>query len=248
VLLDAAPAGVNNTYLDMSYQYDDNTMNFPAKSHPKTTLELLFKGNMPSGTWVQSYKICSAEHGGTHIDAPSHFREDAWQLHQIPFESLVHAPAVVINITARADLDPNSAVETRDLLDWEREYGRIPEGAVVFMLSGWGRYWGNETAYLGNDRKDPTALASPGFSEEAAKFLVERKIAGVAVDTVSLDTGDSKTYPAHEVLADANKYGIENTANIDKLPPSGAIVSILPIKIQGGTGGPVRIVAEFNEI
>jgi len=247
-LLHAAPVVVNRKLVDMSYQYDENTINYPSKSHPKATLEVIFKGVLPGGTWAQGYKICAAEHGGTHVDAPSHFREDKWELHEIPFESLVQAPAVVVDISARAELDPDTALEVSDLLTWEEKYGRIPEGAVVIQHSGWGRYWGNQSAYLGNNNSDPNAMSFPGFSEDAAKLLVERKIAGIASDTVSLDIGKSKEFPAHKVLAAANIYGVENTANTDKLPPAGAIVSILPIKITGGTGGPVRIVAEFNEV
>jgi len=247
-LCSAAPPRPTKVFVDMSYQYDNNTMSFPVSSHPKTTLDLLFKGYYMNQTWLQHYKICSAEHGGTHVDAPSHFREDRWKLHEIPFHRLAMRPAVVINITAKVDLDPEAKVEVTDLLDWENEHGRVPEGSVVFMLSGWGRYWGDDVAYLGSKNKDPTDLKFPGFSEEAAKFLAHRQVAGVGVDTLSLDVGSSITYPAHKVFAEHNIFGVENTANVDKIPPSGAVVSVLPIKITGGTGAPVRIVAEFNQM
>jgi kynurenine formamidase len=128
---------------------------------------------------------------------------------------------------------------------WERRHGRIPGGAIVVMRTGWARYWPDRKKYFGTDAPhDPTTLHFPGFSKEAAEFLLkERRIDGVGIDTASIDYGQSRDFIVHRILNGADVYGLENIANLDKLPPTGATLIALPIKIKGGTGGPVRIIA-----
>ena len=128
---------------------------------------------------------------------------------------------------------------------WETRNGPIPHGAVVLMLTGWGQGWPDKTRYLGSATpSDPTTLHFPGFSREAAEFLVnERHIDGIGIDTPSIDYGPSQDFIVHQIINGANCYGLENVANLEKVPSKGAIVMALPIKIKGGTGGPVRIIA-----
>ncbi|RPJ20602.1 MAG: cyclase family protein, partial [Planctomycetaceae bacterium] len=124
-------------------------------------------------------------------------------------------------------------------------HGPIQQGAVVLMLTGWGQGWPDKARYLGSSTpSDPKTLHFPGFSKEAAEFLVrERHIDGIGIDTPSIDYGPSQDFIVHQIINGANLYGLENIANMDKLPAQGAILVALPIKIKGGTGGPVRIIA-----
>jgi kynurenine formamidase len=152
---------------------------------------------------------------------------------------------VVVDVTQAAARDRDYRLTVNDLQAWESRHGRIPEGAIVLMRSGWGRYWPDKQRYLGSDTPgDPKTLHFPGFSKEAAEFLVkERAIDGVGIDTPSIDHGPSRDFIAHQILNGADRYALENVANLDKLPPKGATLIALPMKIRGGTGGPVRIIA-----
>lgn len=162
---------------------------------------------------------------------------------QIPVSKLV-GPAVVIDVREGAAKDRNYLLTAADIDRWEARHGRIPEGSIVLVRTGWERYWGDRKAYLGTDKPGDTAnLHFPGISKEAAALLAARKVDAVGLDTPSLDHGPSKTFAAHRELAAANIYGLENVANLDRLPPTGATLIALPMKIAGGTGGPVRIIA-----
>ena len=122
----------------------------------------------------------------------------------------------------------------------------MPEGAIVFIRTGWGKFWPDRKKYLGDDKPgDASNLHFPGFSKASAEALVARKIKAVGIDTASVDPGNSKDYPAHQILYSANIYGLENVANMDQLPEKGASIIALPMKIENGTGGPVRIIAIF---
>jgi kynurenine formamidase len=135
---------------------------------------------------------------------------------------------------------------SRDDVDqWESRHGPIPAGAVVLMLTGWGQRWPDRARYLGTATpSDPKTLHFPGFSREAAEFLVkQRRVDGIGIDTASIDYGPSQDFIVHQIVNGANLYGLENVANLERLPPKGAILIALPIKIKGGTGGPVRIIA-----
>jgi kynurenine formamidase len=163
---------------------------------------------------------------------------------QIPLEQLV-GPAVVIDVRAQCSRNPDYELTVEDLMTWESHYGQIRAGTLVLMLSGWGSRWPDPTNYLGSKTPDdPRSLHFPGFSRETAEFLVsQRAIRGVGIDTASIDPGRSRDFPVHRVLNGADIYALENVAGLEQLPPRGATVWALPIKIKGGTGGPVRIVA-----
>ena len=132
-----------------------------------------------------------------------------------------------------------------DIEAWEQSYGKIPDGAIVLMRAGWGRFWPDRAAYLGsNTPSDAATLHFPGFSTEAATYLAtERRIDGIGIDTASMDHGPSRDFIVHQIVNGANVYGLENLANLELLPPKGATVILLPMKIKGGSGGPVRVIA-----
>lgn len=181
------------------------------------------------------------EHTGTHLDAPCHFAPKGQSADRIPVDRLV-APLVVISIADRAAKDPDVLVTPDDIMSWEKRYGRLPAGAVVVMHSGWDARAGSTARFLNLDAKG--TIHAPGFSEGAAALLVEqRDIAGVGVDTLSLDVGVAQKFVAHLTILGAGKYGLELVANLASVPPSGATVVIGGPKHEGATGGPARVLA-----
>uniref|UniRef100_A0A2P2HZP9 Kynurenine formamidase-like n=2 Tax=Hirondellea gigas TaxID=1518452 RepID=A0A2P2HZP9_9CRUS len=210
------------------------------------------KGYQPNGNWYEAYDVSFGEHISTHIDAPSHYHYAARTVDQIPVQDLV-APAVVIDIQAKAASEPNAALSTDDLLEWMEEHGPIPDGAVLFVRTGWGHRYHNKSLYFGTGTDDPTKFAFPGISEGAAQLLTGyadvsgHRIVGVAIDTASLDPGNATNLKTHQELAKHNIYGIENVANLEQLPVTGAEVTVLPLKIRGGSGAPCRVLARIPD-
>lgn len=228
--------------VDLTYVYDEHTISWPtAKPY---ALEVVAAHHTEAGFWYAANNVCLAEHSGTHMDAPLHFAEGADDAGAVPITRLV-GPAVVIDVREQAARDADYRVTRADLLAWETAHGRMPDGAIVLMLSGWGRYWPDKRRYLGTDVPgDVDNLHFPGFSQEAAEFLTaERRIDAIGVDTPSLDFGQSKDFIVHQIVNGANIPGLENVANLDTLPPAGATLIALPMKIARGSGAPVRIIA-----
>lgn len=181
------------------------------------------------------------EHSGTHMDAPVHFAPNGLFVDQLKVENLV-VPAVVINITEKVRRDPDAVVTPDDIRAWERRYGRIPDNAAVLMASGWGARAGSVEAFRNADSSG--VMHFPGFGKEAIDFLLtERRIAGIGVDTLSLDHGPSTTFAVHYTLLPTNRWGLENLANLELIPPSGATLFVGAPKIAAGSGGPTRVMA-----
>ncbi len=181
------------------------------------------------------------EHSGTHMDAPVHFAPNGLFVDQLPVENLV-VPAVVINITDKVRRDPDAVVTPDDIRAWERRYGRIPDNAAVLMASGWGARAGSVEAFRNTDSSG--VMHFPGFGKEAIDFLLtERRISGIGVDTLSLDHGPSTTFAVHYTLLPTNRWGLENLANLEAIPPSGATLFVGAPKIAAGSGGPTRVMA-----
>jgi kynurenine formamidase len=181
------------------------------------------------------------EHSGTHMDAPVHFAPNGLFVDQLRIENLV-VPAVVINITEKVRRDPDAVVTPDDIRAWERRYGRIPDNAAVLMASGWGARAGSVEAFRNTDSSG--VMHFPGFGKEAIDFLLtERRIAGIGVDTLSLDHGPSTTFAVHYTLLPTNRWGLENLANLESIPPSGATLFVGAPKIAAGSGGPTRVMA-----
>jgi kynurenine formamidase len=245
VLLTGQPvwAGIDETKLiDLTYALDEQTVFWP--TNRPFIWEKAAWGRTANGYWYASGDFSMSEHGGTHIDAPIHFAEGRLAVDEIPVQKLI-APAIVIDVRSAVEGNADYRLSMDDLEAWEARHGPIDQGAVVLMLTGWGTRWPDRMRYLGSSTpSDPKTLHFPGFSKEAAEFLVKkRQVDGVGIDTPSIDYGSSRDFIVHQIINGANRYGLENVANLDKVPPKGAILVALPIKIRGGTGGPVRIIA-----
>ncbi len=239
----AAPTLDESKLVDLTWPFDEHTIYWPtARSFE---LERVAFGPTERGWWYASNNLCASEHGGTHLDAPIHFAEGRLATADIPLACLV-GPARVIDVSAACARDRDYLVSSADIEQHERRFGRIPKCTVVLIRTGWGMRWPDAEAYLGNAaRGDASDLHFPGIGPEAARILVERGVDLVGIDTASLDRGPSLDFDAHRILSEANIPGLENVAHLELVPPTGATVLALPMKIAGGTGGPCRIVAFF---
>lgn len=232
-------------WVDLTYQFDSKTTYWPTEKGFE--LMPLNKGKTEQGYWYESNKFTAPEHGGTHLDAPVHFAKGKWTTDQVPLQSLVGWGAV-IDVSKNAAKNADYLVSTEDIWNWEKQNGPLMEGSIVLIHTGWGRYWGNKKKYLGTDKWGDTAnLHFPGLSGDAAKLLVERKVKAVGIDTASIDYGPSKDFIAHQTLLGKNIPVFENVAGLNKLPPMGVKITALPMKIKGGSGGPLRIIAELPQ-
>ena len=228
--------------VDLTHPFDQHTIAWPT-ARPYE-LEVVSAEHTLKGYWYAANNLCLAEHSGTHMDAPLHFAEGTHAASEVPIGQLI-GPAVVIDVREQAGRNPDYRLTTADILGWEETHGRMPDGAIVLMLSGWSSYWPDRKLYLGTDAPgDVDNLHFPGFSKEAAEFLVsERRIDAIGVDTPSIDYGQSKDFIVHRIVNGANMPGLENIAHLEKLPPTGATLIALPMKIVGGSGAPTRIIA-----
>ncbi|MEO5894156.1 MAG: cyclase family protein [Vicinamibacterales bacterium] len=231
------------TIVDLSHAYGPSTLFWPT-SPTKFELEKLAYGKTEGGYFYAANTLSTPEHGGTHLDAPIHFFEGGRTNDQIPLEQLI-APAVVIDVTGRAAADRDYRATRDDVLQFEKAHGQIARGTIVLLRTGWSRHWPNAKAYLGDDTPgDASKLTFPSFGADAARLLVEeRGAAALGIDTASIDYGRSTDFQVHRIAAAKNVIGLENLTNLDRLPPRGALVIALPMKIEGGSGGPLRAVA-----
>jgi kynurenine formamidase len=231
--------------VDLSYAFDKNTIYWPGNK-PFQHEQVAF-GRTEAGYWYASFTFGGSEHGGTHLDAPIHFAEGKQSVEQIPIDRHM-GPGVKISVADKAAQNRDYLLTAADIQTWEQRMGRIPDGAIVLVHTGWGRNWGNRAQYLGSERDDAADLHFPGIGRDAAEFLTsERRVAMVGIDTASLDHGPSRDFIAHQVLGKAEIPGIENVANLDAVPETGFTVVALPMKIAGGSGGPCRVVAIVNQ-
>ena len=229
--------------VDLTYAFDEKTIYWPTSP---TTFQLnrLSYGKTEGGYFYASNAFCTPEHGGTHLDAPIHFAEGKRTADQIPVEQLI-GPAVVIDVSAKAAADPDYRLTAEDVRAWETKNGAIPKDSIVLLRTGWGKRWPDRKRYLGDDKPgDASNLHFPSYGAEAARYLVEqRKVKALGVDTASIDYGPSKDFIVHQIAGGANIPGLENVANLEEFPETGAWIIALPMKIAGGSGGPVRVVA-----
>jgi kynurenine formamidase len=233
----------NFRLVDLTHAYNEDTIYWPT-SPSRFELETLADGPTSDGWYYSAYSVCTPEHGGTHLDAPVHFAENAATTDELPLEDLI-APAVVIDVSAKAAADRNYRLSVDDVRGFESEHGRIAAGSIVLLRTGWSRHWPDVRAYLGDDTPgDAGKLSFPSFGADAARLLIEDRGASVlGIDTASIDYGPSSDYPVHRIAGAANVPGLENLTGLEMLPPTGATVIALPMKIEGGSGGPVRVVA-----
>lgn len=235
----------NVNWIDLSYAFDSSTLYWPNNTKPyvhSTDAE----GLTAKGYYYSSYTLCTPEHGGTHLDAPVHFAEKHWSVDQIPLQSLT-GHAIVVDISGYALRNHDYLLSIEDLNRWEQDNGRIHDSSIVLVRTGFGQFYPNRERYFGTSKTGTAALTDmhfPGIDPVAAEWLVkERKVKAVGLDTPSLDFGQSADFKTHQVLMGANVPGFENLANLDKLPAAGAYIVALPMKIGGGSGGPLRIIA-----
>jgi len=185
-------------------------------------------------------KFTTLEHFGTHLDAPAHFVKGGWTVDQIPVKRL-YGPAVVIDARAESLRDADYRLAPEKITQWESHHGRIPRGAIVFLRTGWTGRWPDQARYRNMDAAG--VMHFPGYSVEAVKALIERGVAGLTIDTLSVDYGPSKDFAVHHLSHGASLFHVENLADLSALPETGAYALVAPIKLEGGSGGPTRVFA-----
>jgi kynurenine formamidase len=239
----SSSAWPSGTLVDLSHDYSDQTVFWPTAE--SFTLEKVADGVTEQGYYYAANNFSSSEHGGTHIDAPVHFAKGHRSVDQIPLDQLVGA-AVVVDVTAASERQPDYRVDTTDFTDWERVNGTIAPDAIVLIRTGYSRRWPDAARYLGTAERGAGAVAKlhfPGLHPDAARWLVERRVKAVGLDTASIDYGQSKLFESHRILYERDIPAFENLTNLDRLPARGAFIVALPMKIKGGTGAPLRAMA-----
>ena len=229
--------------VDLSHPFDEKTLYWPTSPSSFELKKLAF-GETPGGWFYASNSLCTPEHGGTHLDAPIHFSRDGKTVDQLPPRQLI-APAVVIDVSAKAAADPDYRLSMEDLRSWEKLHGNVPSGAIVLLRTGWGRRWPDRRQYLGDDTPgDASKLHFPSYGKDSAEHLVHvRRVGALGIDTASIDYGASSDFIVHRIASAAGVPGMENLANLDQVPAVGAWIIALPMKIAGGSGGPLRAIA-----
>ena len=233
----------SGNWVDLTYTFDSSTIYWPTAQPFRMTV--VSARRLPAGYYYAANNLSTAEHGGTHLDAPVHFVEKKRTADQIPLSQLI-GPAVVIDVSKQADSSADFRVHQSDLAEWEAAHGEIPEGSIVFIRTGWGGRWPDRARYLGTTKTGAAGAAElhfPGLDLDAARGLVRRRVKAVGIDTPSIDYGQSTSFTVHRRLFASNIPAFENVASLDRLPATGAFVVALPMKIGGGSGAPLRIVA-----
>ncbi len=222
--------------IDMTYPLNPKNAYWPAPSYSPFKYETIATVN-DDGVFSGSYS--TPEHLGTHIDAPNHFENNQPSVDKLKLEILI-GHAFVLDISKKTEHNADYELTLGDIALWEKTNGKIQNKSIVLLNTGWWSRWNDFDKYKNAD--DNNKLHFPGFSAEAVKFLVEmRNINGIGIDTLSADYGMSSNFEVHHIINKAGKYILENVANLNKLPPSGATLIIAPIKIEGGSGGQTRI-------
>lgn len=237
------PAAATETIVDLSHDYGDQTIFWPTAEAFK--MDKVASGMTPQGYYYAANNFATAEHGGTHLDAPVHFAEGRWSVEQIPVDQLIGG-AAVIDVSAKCANDPDYQVTVADLTAWEQANGSL-NGLIVLMRTDFSKRWPDAARYLGTAERGADAVAKlhfPGIHPDAARWLVaNRTVKAVGIDTASIDFGQSTLYETHRALCERNIPGLENLTNLDRLPARGGKIVALPMKIKGGSGAPLRAVA-----
>ncbi|MDH3239920.1 MAG: cyclase family protein [Alphaproteobacteria bacterium] len=233
----------NGRWVDLTHGFNERSVYWPtARMFTKTEV---FHGHTKGGWFYSAYDFQAAEHGGTHIDAPIHFAENRNTVDKVPLGQLI-GPGVVIDISRRAAADVDYRVNAADIRAFEAQHGRIPAGAIVLLNTGRAKLYTDRARYMGTAEHGAEAVAKlhfPGLGVDAAELLIARRIGAVGIDTPSIDYGQSKDFATHVKLMTNNVPAFENVAEMGALPATGTTIVALPMKIEGGSGGPLRIVA-----
>ncbi len=237
------PTG-DGAWIDLTHAFSSETIYWPT-SDP-FVLETVFAGRTEKGFFYVAKKFSASEHGGTHLDAPIHFAEAKQHADELPLDRLI-GPAVCIDVSRACLANRDYQIAASDLEAWEKSNGPIPVDAIVLLHTGYARFWPDRKQYLGTDKRGPAGVAElsfPGLAPSAAEWLVNnRQIRAIGLDTASIDYGKSDKFETHVILLGRNIPIFENVAHLDRVPARGASVIALPMKIKGGSGGPLRIVA-----
>ncbi|MGI9426998.1 MAG: cyclase family protein [Hyphomicrobiaceae bacterium] len=235
------------SWVDLTHAFSEKSIYWPtAEAFKKTKV---FYGRTPGGWFYSAYNFSAAEHGGTHMDSPIHFADGRRTADKVPISQLI-GPGFVIDVSRQSAENVDYLVSANDLKAFEAKHGRIPAGAIVLLNTGRAKLYSDPQAYMGTAERGAEAVAKlhfPGLSPRAAAFLVDRRIAAVGIDTPSIDRGQSKTFASHVKLMTNNIPAFENVGDMSALPPKGSTIIALPMKIAGGSGGPLRIVAHIPE-
>jgi kynurenine formamidase len=231
-------------WIDLSHSYDQNTPYWPTAEGFE--MDTVFAGMTPGGYYYSAYQFSSAEHGGTHIDAPVHFAEGRQSVDEIPLENLTGL-AIVIDVRDSVADYIDYQISVADFQNWEAINGKMPDDVIILINTGFARFWPDKLKYLGTDLRGAEAVALlhfPGLHPDAAQWLIDqRSVKAIGLDTPSIDYGRSSDFKSHRILFTKNIPVFENLANLDALPNDGAYIVALPMKIKGGSGGPLRIAA-----
>ena len=230
--------------VDLSHSFNAKTIYWPTAQ--KFKLTEVADGETEGGWHYSAYNFEGAEHGGTHLDAPIHFSAGGNTADKVPLRKVVGA-AVTVDVRAKASADADYLITPADLMAFEAANGQIARDTIVLLRTGWSSRWPDARRYLGTAERGNAAVPKlhfPGLSEEAAEFLVkQRRIKAVGIDTASIDRGQSTDFRAHRVLSAAQVPVFENVTNLNRVPAEGFHVVALPMKIEGGSGGPLRTIA-----
>ncbi len=222
--------------LDLTYAISDKLVPWPGDGkffEAKVNATIEKDGYFTRSFWM-------LEHYGTHMDAPAHFPPGKTTVDQIPPAQLF-GPAAVIDVRAESSKDADYRLPASRVEEWEKQHGQVPQGAIVLLRTGWASRWPDVQKYRNQDAQGK--MHFPGFSVEAAKLLIQRKVSGLGCDTLSIDYGASGDFAVHHLTLGAGLYHLENLADLSELPETGSFLVVAPIKLEGGSGGPVRVFA-----
>lgn len=186
------------------------------------------------------HKFEMGENTGTHVDAPAHFVQGNRPIDELSLSELI-LPAVVIDVQDKVASDPAYELSADDVLSWESEHGEVPAGSLVILNTGWHKRFDEPERYVNMDADE--VMQFPGYGPDSARLLAERDVAGIGIDTLSIDHGPSKTFATHMIMLQADKYQIENLANLDALPATGATVMVGVLPVRGGSQAQARVIA-----
>ena len=226
--------------VDLTYAINDKLVAWPGDEkvfEAKVNATVENNGYFTRSFWM-------LEHYGTHLDAPIHFPPGKATVDQIPSKQFF-GPAVVLDVRAEAAKDADYQVPAARVDDWEKKHGRIAEGSIVLLRTGWAARWPDAQKYRNQDAAGQ--MHFPGFSVDAAKLLLSRKVSGIGCDTMSADYGASQDFAVHHLVLGAGLYHLENLADLTEVPDAGAFLVVAPIKLEGGSGGPVRVFAIWSK-
>lgn len=231
--------------IDLTHAFDERTIYWPT-AEETFKLRKDFEGVTDKGYFYAANSFSTAEHGGTHMDAPIHFAEGRNTVDRIPLEQLM-GRAVVIDVSDKCAANPDYQIAVEDFIVWEKRNGALPANSIIILRTGFGSRWPERESYMGTDERGEAAVSKlhfPGLHPEAASWLVRNhQVKAVGLDTPSIDFGQSTHFETHRILFERNIPAFENLANLEQLPAKDFNVVALPMKIKDGSGGPLRIVA-----